>query len=51
MNAPMPFQQRKGVVTKMWNVKLDHELQRMINEIIITIPIVWIKGSLFLVGA
>lgn len=46
----MPFQARKGVVSKMWNVKVDHELQRMIEEIVITIPIVWIKGSLFLVG-
>ena len=48
--APMPFQPRKGVVSKMWEVKVDHELQRMIDEIVITIPIVWIKGSLFLVG-
>ena len=39
----MPFQPRKGV-------KVDYELQRMIDEIVITIPIVWIKGTLFLVG-
>lgn len=43
MKAPMQFQPRKGV-------KVDYEIKRMIDEMVITIPIVWIKGTLYLVG-
>lgn len=43
MKAPMLFVPRKGV-------KVDLELKRMIDEMGITIPIVWIKGTLYLVG-
>lgn len=43
MKAPMQFVPRKGV-------KTDLELKRMIDEMVITIPIVWIKGSLYLVS-
>ena len=39
----MPFVPRKGE-------KVDHELKRMVDELNITIPIVWIKGTLYLVG-
>ena len=31
-------------------MKVDLELKRMIDEMGITIPIVWIKGTLYLVG-
>lgn len=43
MKAPMQFQPRKGV-------KVDYEIKRMIDEMVITIPIIWIKGTLYLVG-
>lgn len=43
MKAPMQFQPRK-------NVAIDYEIKRMIDEMVITIPIVWIKGTLYLVG-
>ena len=43
MKSPMQFIPRKGV-------KVDVELKRMIDEMGITIPIVWIKGTLYLVG-
>ena len=43
MKSPMQFIPRKGV-------KVDLELKRMIDEMGITIPIVWIKGTLYLVG-
>ena len=41
--SPMQFVPRKGV-------KVDHEIKRMIDEMGITVPIVWIKGTLYLVG-
>lgn len=39
----MQFVPRKGV-------KTDHEIKRMIDEMGIKLPIVWIKGTLYLVS-
>ena len=39
----MPFIPRK-------EAKVELELKRMIEELRITIPIVWVKGTLYLVG-
>lgn len=41
--APIKFVSRKGE-------KVDQEVKRMIEEMNITIPIIWIKQNLFLVG-
>jgi len=43
MKAPMQFVPRKGV-------KVDYEIKRMIDEMVITIPIIHIKDKLYLVG-
>jgi hypothetical protein len=43
MKSPMAFVPRKGV-------KVDFEIKRMIDEMVITIPIIHIKDKLFLVG-
>jgi len=43
LKAPMAFIPRKGV-------KVDLEIKRMVDEMGITIPIIWIKGTLYLVG-
>jgi len=42
---PIPFVAKKGE-----NYKLQKELEKMINELNITIPIVHVKGSVYLVG-
>lgn len=42
--APIPFKARKSS-------PVDLELKRMVDEMNITIPIVWIQGSLYLVGS
>ena len=41
--APIKFVARKGE-------KVDQEVKRMIEEMNVTIPIIWIKQNLFLVG-
>ena len=40
---PIPFIARKGD-------KVDVELQKLIKELQITVPIIWIKDKLYLVG-
>ena len=42
-DAPIKFVARK-------NEKVDQEVKRMVEEMNITIPIIWIKQNLFLVG-
>ena len=40
---PIPFVAKKGD-------KVDIEIQKLINELKITVPIIWIKEKLYLVG-
>lgn len=40
---PIKFVPRKGE-------KVDHEVKKMIDEMNITIPIIWVNKSIYLVG-
>ena len=42
--APIPFYPRK-------DQKVDQEVKRIIDDMGVTIPIVWVKDSLYLVGS
>jgi hypothetical protein len=45
-NKPIPFIPQKGEY-----YKVQKEIERMINELDVTIPIIHVKGEVYLIGA